>query len=255
MDLVEKTNSNARHPWETARLKVIMSLIKSHYTNHKKPVTILDIGCGDTFIAENIVIKYPEVNYLAVDTAFTEETINEYRNSTSDLNIKLFKKLSDIDLPNSVDMVFLFDVIEHIENDTDFLTSLNNNKLLKSDCTIFITVPAYNRLFTDHDIFLKHFRRYDDNMLKTLCKNTGFKRVSMGSFFAVLLFPRILEIMLNRIKHKSNSKGIGSWESKPVIDSIIDSTLYCDYKILNGFNNIGIKIPGLSKYLICKKSV
>lgn len=255
MDLVEKTNSNARHPWETARLKVIMSLIKKHYVNHKKPVTILDIGCGDTFIAENIVKKYPEVNYLAVDTAFTEETIIEYRNSTSGLNIQLYKQLGDIDLPNSIDFVFLFDVIEHIENDTDFLISLNNNKLLKNDCTIFITVPAYNKLFTDHDIFLKHFRRYNDKMLKTLCKDTGFTKVSMGSFFAVLLIPRILEIVRNKIKHKNNSKGIGSWESKPVIDNIIDGILYCDYKILNGFNNMGIKIPGLSKYLICKKSV
>ena len=51
----------------------------------------------------------------------------------------------------------LFDVMEHIENDISFLRSINY--ILLTGGYLFITVPAYNFLWSKEDTLACHFRR------------------------------------------------------------------------------------------------
>ena len=51
------------------------------------------------------------------------------------------------------------------------------------------------------------------------------------------------------------NKGIGEWKSSRFITNIIVFILYLDYMFLKSLRLLGVNMPGLSNYMICKKSV
>jgi SAM-dependent methyltransferase len=94
------------------------------------------------------------------------------------------EQLASIDGP--FDLICLFDVLEHIEADEGALRELS--RLLAPGGRIMVTVPAYDWLWTEHDVKLHHFRRYTR---KSLCRAFGGAglRISAVSHFNTLLFP------------------------------------------------------------------
>ena len=71
---------------------------------------------------------------------------------------------------NKFNLVCLFDVLEHIENDRETIKKISN--ILEINGYLFITVPAYQWLWSNHDISLMHKRRYNKkNIYKIISKN------------------------------------------------------------------------------------
>src|SRR5690349_13548327 len=75
MDLTElkryDTESGKRHPWESARAKVIGFLIKNTF-----PIQhIADVGSGDTFVLQFLQAANYAKKYTAIDIAYTEKII------------------------------------------------------------------------------------------------------------------------------------------------------------------------------------
>jgi SAM-dependent methyltransferase len=66
----------------------------------------------------------------------------------------------------------LFDVLEHIADDLEAL--LHIHCLLVPGGRLYVTVPAYNLLFSGEDRMLGHFRRYNAVSLKRVLVNAGF---------------------------------------------------------------------------------
>jgi hypothetical protein len=263
MDLIESRAfsfiKTSRHPWEVARLGIITSLLKSIIKETKKsdPV-IFDIGCGDVFLAKNISKSVPNSEIHAVDTAFDDEKIQEMRKLTASSNILLYDNIENIALSGSkkADFVLLLDVIEHIENDAEFLARLAKNKNVTRETNFLITVPAFQSLFSSHDKFLRHYRRYSRKSLVRKISLSCYESMESGYFFHVLLFPRILRLYLEKLKPvKSSEYGIGQWKHGRILTWIIIVFLRIDYFLGRMFKSIGITIPGLSVYSICKPFV
>ena len=67
--------------------------------------------------------------------------------------------------------------------------------------------------------------------------------------------------MIQLIKEKllgSNHQGasdLAAWKGGSLITSFLTNILLIDYKIGSFFKGIGINLPGLSKLVICRKSV
>ena len=81
----------------------------------------------------------------------------------------------------------LFDVIEHIEDDEDFLNTLYDK--LPNEAMIFINVPAMKHLYSETDDFAGHFRRYNMKDLQRICKKTKFKLLNYTFFFNFYYIP------------------------------------------------------------------
>lgn len=83
----------------------------------------------------------------------------------------------------------LFDVLEHIGDDVAFL------KDIVSRCfpgtRIYVTVPAYNWLWSGSDDYALHFRRYSKSTLCKLAASCGL-RVLCNAYFFGYLVPLIL---------------------------------------------------------------
>ncbi len=261
MDLREtKAGDNriiSRHPWELARLEVVRDIFNKNLTGIEN-TTILDIGCGDTFFLEKFSEYFPSVTFIGIDIAFDSETISNYQSHLSDKKVKLFDSLEKArpNIDSEVSAIFIFDVVEHIEDDYSFLKNLWTRSFFTEKTLIFITVPAFQGLFTSHDVFLGHYRRYTNASLKQLVNRAGFIEKEKGYFFFFLLFPRIIQLIKEKIlgQPKQPTTDIVGWKGGHFITGLLKFILLLDYKITSVLRKSGIKCIGLSNYIVCKKS-
>ena len=116
---------------------------------------------------------------------------------------------NEIDLyPNSIPAIGIFDVLEHIQNDYEFLNKIY--KCLISGGKLYITVPAYNFLWSDEDNIAGHYRRYNLNQLRSIVKQIGLKIEYSTYIFSILPIPiflfRALPNKLNLKKNESQKR-------------------------------------------------
>jgi hypothetical protein len=110
------------------------------------------------------------------------------------LYLSLLKDLPKDEL--NIRMVTALDVIEHIEDDNDFVKDIYN--VLPKDGTLFATVPAYKFLWSIHDEVHKHFRRYTKKDIVKIIENAGFE-VQFSTYFNTFLFlPGLLKRLLDK---------------------------------------------------------
>jgi SAM-dependent methyltransferase len=84
----------------------------------------------------------------------------------------------------------VFDVVEHIEDDLGFLLHLGD--LLKPGGMLYLTVPAYNFLWSHEDVSAGHFRRYTLASMKMKLVAAGLKQVFGTYVFSFLPLPVFL---------------------------------------------------------------
>lgn len=248
-----KKNLHNNHPWEFARAKVVMHLLKPHLKKIGKINYAVDIGCGDIFFLDQFCKKNPVTKPIAVDTAFNDELISQLEFKKDD--ILFYDDIKKVDLNgDKANIIFLMDVLEHIENDANFLKEISSSDFVGPDTIFMITVPAHNKLFSSHDKFVGHYRRYIQKTLQKTISLSGLKCINRGYFFSTLIIPRIIQKMLEKIKGAplTEPNGAGGWNGNKLISKIYEFLLLCDFYFFRLFSCIGIKVPGLSAYAICK---
>jgi hypothetical protein len=262
MDLVEAKergfDNAVRHPWETARIEVVRSLIRRHVRLDPTAV-VMDIGCGDTFVVERLAAEHQQARFYAIDTAFTDDLIAAYRARLNNPRILTFASLDRLaPMPEKpASLVLLMDVVEHIEDDRGFLAALRAKPYIGPETRFLITVPAFQTLFCSHDAFLGHYRRYSSRMLRSLIDDTGLRAIEIGYFFASLLPLRALQVVKERVfgmKPERDSSGLVTWSGGEAKAAILRDALVLDARVSLWLKARGIRLAGLSQYAICVKS-
>jgi len=90
----------------------------------------------------------------------------------------------------SVPAIGIFDVLEHMPDDEHFLRNIK--EILVRNGRLYITVPAYNFLWSTEDVFAGHFRRYTLARVSALLKKAGFDSEYATYFFSPLAVPLFL---------------------------------------------------------------
>jgi SAM-dependent methyltransferase len=93
----------------------------------------------------------------------------------------------------TIDIVTAFDTIEHIPEEGAAIAECF--RILKPGGLFFVSVPAYQFLFTHQDRVVHHQRRYTCRGLSRRLRAGGFE-VVRASYINFLLFPIILPIVL-----------------------------------------------------------
>jgi hypothetical protein len=234
MDIKEKGVSEggvARHPWEISRLGFMLDAIKKSFPTDP-PASILDIGSGDAFIIDSLSEYYPAAQLAGVDINLPEPLAREkYTVHTS---------LETVPERNFA-LVTMFDVIEHIENDAGFIKDVAE-RFMGSDSLLFITVPMHRFLFSKHDRWLNHYRRYSSESLHNLAGDCSMEIIAQGQFFFSLFIVRAVQKFL---LPAGRSKGVGSWHGGRFLTSAITCLLDFDRRFFSF-------LPGLSGYLVLR---
>lgn len=128
---------------------------------------------------------------------------------------------------NSVDLVTLFDCVEHIDDDRTVLRQAA--RIVKPGGLIMVTVPAYQFLFSDNDVCAHHKRRYTGGELKRKLREAGFTPIKT-SYYNVILLPIIVPLVLAK-KLKMRLFGVPktprsniSYAVNPLLNSILSAT-------------------------------
>ena len=260
MDLVESKQRivplENRHPWELARLEAIKRIIRE-FVQLNPGANILDVGCGDSFLISQVAKEYPDANFFAVDTALTPELVEAHAKAWPAKNLATFQDLESAGRSlgdSKVSLILLLDVIEHIEEDVEFLRHLQTFPFVTDNTTIIITVPSFQALFCSHDKFLGHHRRYTNRMLNERIAKAGLHPMKTAYFFSSLLPSRFLQLLKEKcLKFMPKlTSGLAEWKGNKALASVLKRVLMFDFRVNWRLNRIGINIWGLSNITVCK---
>ena len=260
MDLVESKQRivplENRHPWELARLEAVKRIIREFIELHPG-ANILDVGCGDSFLISQIAKDHPDANFIAVDTALTPELVEAHAKAWPTENLAVFQDLESAGRAlgdGKVSLILLLDVIEHIEEDIEFLRHLQTFSFVTDKTTIIITVPSFQALFCSHDRFLGHHRRYTNRMLNERVAKAGLRPMKTAYFFTSLLPSRFLQLLKEKCLKfiPKLTSGLAEWKGNRAMASILKRVLMFDFRVNWRLNRIGINIWGLSNITVCK---
>jgi len=242
MDLAEQKKINIlqfnRHPWEITRLKILFFQIKTVPKNF-----IVDVGSGDAYITTQLSKTFSNSKLAAIDINYTDKFIKSNENN----QLAFLRNINDLPPSEPIDVLLLMDVLEHIERPQDLLSGIKNLKNISTSTRLIVTVPAFQFLFSGHDVFLKHFRRYNRRQLEHLLQEQGFEIKHSGYFFTTLFVARLFQKLFGtHPKH-----GVYNWKGSRFLTDAFARVLWIDFKICWYLSRIGINLPGLSCYCIC----
>lgn len=197
--------------WYKAKSNVLRYLVL--LTCKSRPMEILEIGPGKGNNLETLA-QFGKVDILETDLSFIQH-IKE--NSSKNLRNAYtgFSKIS-----TKYDLIISLDVNEHIEDTKEFMNLVTG--LLNEGGKVVISVPAYQALWSDHDVRLKHFRRYTWKMLYKELED--YKILKRQGFNFLLLPIRYLQIKFSK-NIPTTKEGSGSLNSILYAISLIEHFL------------------------------
>lgn len=192
MDLLESSSTilETNHWYYQTKFRVFKRYL--NYVKTKKK--LLDIGSGSG-VFSSLFLKHTDF------TTATAVDINYPKNKT--ISIQSTKKIHYTNYCHDygADLILLMDILEHIEFDNLFLSNIVTNS--EPETVYFISVPAFNRLFSPHDVYLKHFRRYNRKQLISLVEKSGLTIIKSFYCFHILFFPVALMRILKKVFQKN----------------------------------------------------
>ena len=234
MDLSEKSDSLYRHPWELSRTGILLKKLKKLGIHGK----VLDIGCGDAYFDQRMIKEFPQITELWGVDIYADKDIHRGKEHY----VSSYEMIGGGDF----DYVLLMDVLEHMEDDIAFLQELH--RYLTDRTVLFVTVPAFQRLFSLHDLQLHHFRRYNYKSLSRTMHASGYF-ISHYTYF-------YLSLILIRILGKNRTQNLGMWKrpENDFLTKLLKGCLDLDYFTLQLLSTFGIHIGGLSMLAVCRQS-
>lgn len=250
MDLTEmRPETSARHPWEAARAHAITKILERQRTNF---ASVLDYGCGDGFTGEVVQDAFCVPELVGVDEFLTKADCSIVRRGHG-----TFERISEPTFLGNrqFDLILLCDILEHVENDLDLLKRLRRMHLAAAGLAL-VTVPAFQSLFSGHDRFLRHYRRYSLSRLRETLEKADFRIVADGYLFASLLPARLLgKIIESRVpSFTAERKGIGAWQGGTLVTRALTQALQLDNAIMLTLRRWRVTLPGLSAWALCEIS-
>ena len=116
-------------------------------------------------------------------------------------------------------------------------------------------MPAYQWLFSAHDVILRHYRRYSNRTLRQRLEQAGLHVVESSYFVLSLLPLRALQVIKERIFGPPDTAASDLTISHGrATAAIVTRVLMADAAVSLTLRRIGITLPGLSNYAICRKS-
>ena len=183
----QMAETQATHWWFVARCDVLRATL-----NGLQPRThprILEVGCGTGANLRMLSSLGPasamERDDYAIEVARSA--------AVADVRKGWLPDRIPFGRDERFDVICLFDVLEHVEDDMAALRALA--PLLTAGGKVVIAVPAYAWLFGPHDRALHHFRRYTARELRRKADAAGF-RVLRAGYFNTLLLPLIVAARL-----------------------------------------------------------
>ena len=188
---------DSKHWWYRARREILAKLIDRKIAP-PRDARILEIGCGT---GHNLAMlgRFGTVEAIEIDEAARTVATQRLGSRVGDAPLPELTGIGD----GTYDLVAILDVLEHVKDDREALASIARK--LKPGGRILITVPAFQWMWSSHDVVNHHHRRYSKKALAKVVEEAGLKLDFLG-YFNSLLFPLAAAARLaGRITGKEDS--------------------------------------------------
>lgn len=182
-----------RHFWRAGKRSLVMQWLRAHLGESHPPLRLLDVGGATSLVTREM-------------SAFGEVTVVEPEAScvallAEDPRVRAVQGgLPGLPVAGPFDVITLLDVLEHLDDDLGGLRELFAH--LRPGGLLLLTVPAYQWMWSDHDVVLHHKRRYTLGRLEAVVRNAGFE-VLRSSYYTSLLLPLMAaQRLFSRVKPK-----------------------------------------------------
>jgi len=151
---------------------------------------VLDAGCG----SGRTLLELSR--FGAVSGIELHEDAAALARSRGDFDVRI-GRLEELPWPEATfDLITCLDVIEHTANDVVALAELR--RVSRPGARLLVTVPAYQALWSRHDVANHHYRRYSRRMLGRAATAAGWNVERMTSFNSLLLAPAAIVRLAQR---------------------------------------------------------
>lgn len=152
------------HWWFVGKRLLVSALLRERLA--RPGLRILDVGCGTGGVLAHLGARAATVG---VDRSLQALRHSRQRGvahvACADMDRLPFG-------PGRFDLVLMLDVIEHFADDAAVVRGAR--ALLRPGGALFVSVPAFQALFSAHDVALQHFRRYSAPQLRRVLEQNGF---------------------------------------------------------------------------------
>ena len=205
--------------WVQGRKSIIRRHLVKLRSRYGQINTIMDIGCGS---GGNLDVLAEFGNVIGVEPSCILAERSRSRNVASQIYELPAWQLDEI---RSIDLFTMFDVLEHIEKDDDFLTKLRQSA--SHEHALLLSVPACPFLFGQHDELLSHYRRYSKAMLNDCLIRAGYRPLTIRYYmffpFPAALGMRLLDKLKLRLGFRRDTVSLGV--VSPLINFILGKVL------------------------------
>jgi SAM-dependent methyltransferase len=149
------------------------------------PKRLLDVGAGSGFFSRHLLADTAAQSALCVDIGYPAD-----RDDSVAGKPVLYRRDTG---PTDCDLVLMMDVLEHVDDDRGLLRHYAAK--VPSGAHFLVTVPAFGFLWSGHDVFLEHKRRYRLAEIDAAMRDAGLE-VMRGSYYFGLVFPLAVAVRL-----------------------------------------------------------
>lgn len=202
---------------------------------------VLDVGAGSGVFSRQLLDAGVCERALCVDPGYPEERRERYHGHEIEFRRSVER------IPQS--LLLMMDVLEHVDDDLGLLRSYGRR--MADDARVLITVPAFPFLWSGHDVFLEHRRRYTLASLEAMVGAANLRVVRSRYFFG-LLFPVVAAMRL-RDRHRL---GAGRVEPRSALRAY-PATLNCVLTLTHDLERAILfplnRLAGLSIFCLARR--
>lgn len=173
-----------RHWWYRARRHLLVRLLRGRMPGGGLAV---DVGCGtgETLAALEVA---GATRVAGTDLSALALSLGAHARGQRTVVVARAEHVPFRDA--AADCVVAMDVIEHLDDDVRALRELV--RIARPGATVYLTVPAYQALWSDHDVRAAHRRRYTASQLTASAHAAGIAVERVSYYNSFLVLPALL---------------------------------------------------------------
>jgi SAM-dependent methyltransferase len=201
----------------------------------RNPGRILDVGAGSGFFSRILLLQTAAAAATCVDPGYPTD-------STELVNGKplAFCRTSPI---GDANVVLLMDVLEHVDDDRGLLHEYV--AAARPGTRFIISVPAFAWLWSAHDDFLEHRRRYTLEQLLEVMSAAGLPG-GHGFYFFGLLFPIVALQRLARRRGTTERPASDLRRHHPLTNSVLNGICLAESAVATHNRLFGLTAFGIA---------
>jgi SAM-dependent methyltransferase len=195
-----------RHFWFVARNDLLCRLTRELIADLQPGFRVLEVGCGNGNVLRFLERVCTNGSVIGIDR-WMEGLVHARRRTSCSL---VQGDLRKSPFAGGFDIVGMFDVLEHLEDDSG--TLLQVRSLLAPRGALMLTVPAHEWLWSYFDEAACHCRRYSKSELEKKLKDAGYEVELLTEYMSSTLPFLYAGRTVANLRRAGNLRQVGAQE-------------------------------------------